>query len=194
MPYSHLLHTLFQRFINAVATLLLVLLIGFVLNKNRVGDPVERLYRIENNTSGLNPNPVLYEYYRHKLGLDLPLFYASFSKKDAFQWHGTQNQLHRWLSQYTSLNLGVSYVDGMPILQKLGSPLFISLSLTFLSLFVAYFLAIPMGIWSALHEGKREEKALTFLLMLLHAVPIFGFGTLFLLLFSKVGFSLLPIL
>jgi peptide/nickel transport system permease protein len=63
--------------------------------------------------------------FRHRLGLDEPLFYVTHTSTQPanWQWHGTRNQYHTWLVGLVHGQLGTSYRDGQPITALLGAAL-----------------------------------------------------------------------
>lgn len=72
-----------KRILWAVPTVLVITLIGFVLLSNSPGDPVDKLVP-QTSSSGSSTATAQVQaqkaYWRHELGLDLPLFYFSLSK------------------------------------------------------------------------------------------------------------------
>ena len=58
------------------------------------------------------------------------------------------------------LNFGVSHLDKRPVLEKVLSKLKYSLSLAVTSVFLAYLISLPLGIWSAVNENSTSPIAL----------------------------------
>jgi peptide/nickel transport system permease protein len=82
------------------------------------------------------------------------------------------------------LDFGVSLATREPVMASLLSKLKYSVSLSILSLLLAYALAIPLGIFSAVRRGTRADRALTLGLFMLYSLPSFFVATLLLLFFS----------
>ena len=78
------------------------------------------------------------------------------------------------------LDFGVSLVTRQPVLATLLSKLRYSLSLSVVSLVLAYLIAIPLGIFSAVRRDTRADRALTVTLFMLYSLPSFFVATLLL--------------
>jgi peptide/nickel transport system permease protein len=76
--------------------------------------------------------------FRHRLGLDKPLFYVTYAstQPSAWHWHGTHNQYHNWLVGLVHGQLGTSYRDGQPISVLLRAALAYTIPLAVLALVV----------------------------------------------------------
>jgi peptide/nickel transport system permease protein len=83
------------------------------------------------------------------------------------------------------LDFGVSLVSREPVLQTLVSKLKYSLTLSVGSLLLAYLIAIPLGIVSAVKKGTRLDASLTSFLFMLYSLPSFFVATLLLVTLSK---------
>lgn len=91
------------------------------------------------------------------------------------------------------LDFGVSTVDRRPVMDTVISKLKYSLTLSTLSLILAYLVAVPIGIWSAVRQGTRRDAVTTVLLFILYSLPTFFTGTVLLKLFTEgEPFSLFP--
>ncbi len=82
------------------------------------------------------------------------------------------------------LDFGVSLTSREPVVRTLVSKLKYSLSLSVGSLLLAYALAIPLGIFSAVKKGTRADRIVTTLLFMLYSLPSFFVATLLLYFFS----------
>ncbi len=82
------------------------------------------------------------------------------------------------------LDLGVSNLDRQPITDKITSKLKYSLTLGLGTIMLVYFLAVPLGIFSAVKQGTRADQVLTVVLFMLYSLPTFFVGTLLLALLS----------
>jgi peptide/nickel transport system permease protein len=83
------------------------------------------------------------------------------------------------------LDFGVSIATREPVLSTLVSKLRYSLSLSVLSLLLAYAISIPLGILSAVRRGTSSDRALTTVLFMLYSLPSFFVATLLLYLVSE---------
>lgn len=106
-----------------------------------------------------------------------------------FQWHGLDNQYHFWLSRLISGDLGLSYTDKRPVTNKIKDSIFWTLVLNGLSLFWAFLLAIPIGVYAALHKGKRFDSVSSTLLFVLYSLPRFWVATLLVVFFTTAEYG-----
>jgi peptide/nickel transport system permease protein len=83
------------------------------------------------------------------------------------------------------LDFGISLATRAPVMATLLSKLKYSLSLSVVSLLLAYALAIPMGIFSAVKRNTRADRVLTTTLFMLYSLPSFFVATLLLFFFSE---------
>jgi peptide/nickel transport system permease protein len=90
----------------------------------------------------------------------------------------TETQYAKWLGRVVTLSFGVSQRDGRPITRKLAERLPTTLLLSLLSVALAYGLAIPLGILSALRRGSRSDRVVTLILFVLYSLPVFWTATL----------------
>jgi peptide/nickel transport system permease protein len=82
------------------------------------------------------------------------------------------------------LDFGVSLTSREPVVKTLLSKLKYSLTLSVGSLLLAYLIAVPLGIFSAVKKGTRIDRALTLSLFMLYSLPSFFVATLLLYFFS----------
>jgi peptide/nickel transport system permease protein len=83
------------------------------------------------------------------------------------------------------LDFGVSLVSREPVLTTLVGKLRYSLALSVGSLLLAYVIAIPLGIFSAVRKDSRTDRALTLALFMLYSLPSFFVATLLLYFLSE---------
>ena len=102
-----------------------------------------------------------------------------------FSWYGLDNQYHHWISGCLKGDFGVSYRDGRAVGEKVRSGLRWTLWLNLLSIFLAYMLSIPLGVYMAVYRNRIFDRLSRFVLFLLYALPAFWIGTLLLLAFAN---------
>ncbi len=85
----------------------------------------------------------------------------------------TETQYAKWLKRLFTLDFDRSSRDNLPIRQKLGERLKVTLTLALLSLMVSYFIAIPLGVYSAVRQYSKVDRTLTVLLFMLYSLPSF---------------------
>lgn len=83
------------------------------------------------------------------------------------------------------LDFGVSVLDRRPIFEKVQEKLKYSVSLSLTSVLLAYLVAVPIGVWSAVKSGSRSDTVITVGLFVLYSLPTFFTGTVLLKLFSQ---------
>lgn len=107
-----------------------------------------------------------------QLGLDRPVYVQYFS----------------WLGQLLQGNLGFSYRTYRSVSEMIGERLGNTLLLTFSSLFLAYLVAIPIGIHSARNPYSTSDFVSAAGALIVMALPGFFVGMFFIYLFSaKLG-------
>lgn len=109
-------------------------------------------------------------------------------------WHGIKNQYHTWLfgdkpwfssdnGNYTSAgfvrgDFGISYQDKRPVSSVLWDAISWTFWISLVSIILAYLLAIPFGVNSAINKGTRKDKIITTTLFVLYSLPSFWVGTM----------------
>jgi len=107
-------------------------------------------------------------------------------------FYGFQNQYHVWLfgnnKQRKGLlrgDFGISYIDSQPIQDKIWQKVGISFTLSLISIFLAYLISIPIGIYSAYKKDSVADKGMSLILFILYSMPSFFVATLLLLQFAN---------
>ena len=85
----------------------------------------------------------------------------------------TETRYGKWLKRIVSGELGVSLVDGEPILSKLRARAPMTLWLCALATLVSWTLAVPIGAIGAWWRGGAFDVATSAALFLLYAIPTF---------------------
>ena len=96
----------------------------------------------------------------------------------AIYWYGWDNQYHKWFSNFLKGDFGVSKKDGQPIAQKLWPAIKLTLLINALAIFFAYFIAIPIGVYTASRSGSTLDKATSVVLFMLYSLPSFWVATM----------------
>lgn len=144
----------------AVVTLALLVTCVF-LGLHLTGDPATLIL-------GFEATPDDVAAFKLARGLDLPM-YAQY-------W--------RYLGDLLRLDLGHSYVTGLPAIEVFIKAMGPTLHLMLPTALVTLLVGIPLGIVAALHSGTRLDRGLLFVSVLGFAVPNFFFGLLLILFFS----------
>jgi peptide/nickel transport system permease protein len=132
---------------------------------------------------------------RHRLGLDLPVFYFTRAAGPPvrWQWHGPANQYHRWVVALLHGDLGYSYRDGQAVATLLGQAVAYSLPLAGSAAVLAVGLALGLGLYLA-HAPTGWLRQFFFALLAgWQVTPLFLLALSLLLLFANPDFiNILP--
>lgn len=150
-----------RRIAYSMVVLIGVLIAVFALVQLVPGDPV----RI---ALGTRYTPQAYDALRAASGLDRPLF------SQFFAYAG---------SAFTG-DLGVSFRNGDPVGEILLDRLPATVSLAAAGIVIALLIAVPAGIWSALHEGRVSDAIVRVVSQFGVSIPDFWMGILLIALFS----------
>lgn len=97
----------------------------------------------------------------------------------AFYWHGPDNQYHHWLTGFLFGKGEKSWVATDKFAsERIWEALPITLALSGTGLFLSYFLAIPLGVFSARRSGGRADRWLQNGLLAIWSMPIFWLASL----------------
>jgi peptide/nickel transport system permease protein len=162
-----------RRLIVAVAVLVLVTLIIFLVMRFLPGDPV-LLFISQDKYAQITPEELAAA--RHQFGVDRPLIVQYFD----------------WLGGLAHGNFGKSIFTGAPVTREIARALPISLHLGMLAWVFSHIIAVPAGVICAVRRGKWVDTVLTVLANIGITAPSFWVGVILIYVF---GFSLgwLPI-
>jgi peptide/nickel transport system permease protein len=166
-----------RRLLWGVVTLFFISLIIMALIRNMPGDPIA-LMMMGSDEKGRDRavSSIYFEKMRQNLGLDKPWYVGYFV----------------WLGNLLQGDLGRSLYDQKPvaerILERVGPTLYLSL----ISIFLAYLISIPLGLYCTARNGRWQEKSISAVLYALFSFPTFVMALYLLILFS-VKLDLLPL-
>jgi len=100
-----------------------------------------------------------------------------------FHWYGFRNQYHHWLVGFLHSDFGVSYQDMRPVRPIIWDAMKWTMGISFLSILLAYFIAVPLGVGAAVRKGSRGERITTTGLFMLYSLPNFWIATLLIIFF-----------
>ncbi|MET0456089.1 MAG: ABC transporter permease [Mycobacterium sp.] len=150
-----------RRVAYSLVVLVGVLILVFALVQLVPGDPV----RI---ALGTRYTPEAYDALRAASGLDQPLI----------------SQFFGYAGSALTGDLGVSFRNGDPVTGILLDRLPATVSLAAAGIVIALIIAVPAGIWSALHEGKVSDAIVRVTSQFGVSIPDFWMGILLIALFS----------
>ena len=152
-----------KRLIGSAVVLLGVLVVVFALIQLVPGDPVRLAL-------GTRYTEEAYQALRAASGLNRPL----------------GEQFLSYVGGVLTGDLGVSFRNGQPVTVLLLERLPATLTLAIAGLLIALALALPAGIWSALHEGKVSDAIVRLGSQFGVSIPDFWMGILLIGLFSTI--------
>jgi peptide/nickel transport system permease protein len=85
----------------------------------------------------------------------------------------TETRYGKWLRRIVSGELGVSVVDGQPILAKLRARAPVTLALCTLAMLVSWLLAVPIGAIGGWSRGSLFDLGTSAVLFVMYAMPTF---------------------
>lgn len=164
---------LLRRLLSGVFTLWGITLITFFVIQLAPGDPAKV------QVSGLQDSKIsqeAYENLRRYYGLDKPVYV----------------QYGLWIKNLVTLDLGPSMSPGGGrVIDRLAPVLWPTMSVSLLSIFLAFIISVPIGILSAVRQGRPFDRIVSTLLYILYSVPSYVLGML-LILYVSVKWDLLP--
>ncbi len=150
-----------RRLILTIFILFSLSIVLFVAMHAIPGDIVEVML-------GIEATPESVAALKKAFGLDKPIYV----------------QYLKWLSKVVQGNLGDSLRTGRPILGEVLYRLPLTLQLTLYSMIISLFIAIPMGIASAVKQNSLFDHILRPISIVGLSVPTFWWGILFIILIS----------
>ncbi len=114
--------------------------------------------------------------------------YAQFSAGERLWGRLFETRFAKWMGRILTLDFGTSSYNSRPVMEMLLEALPITLLLSFLSLALAYAVAVPLGVHAALRQGSRLERIITLILFCLYSLPSFWVAMLLILLLGGVGY------
>jgi peptide/nickel transport system permease protein len=112
-------------------------------------------------------------------------------------YYGLDQPLHvqyvRWLKRMATLDFGDSFSpDGRPVAEKIKERIPITITINVLSMGLILLVAIPIGVYSAVHQGSLFDRVSTVAVFTGFSIPTFWLALLLMILFGvKLGW--LPI-
>lgn len=155
-----------------LVTLWGITLITYGVIRLAPGDPAKlQVYSIQDKRVSADMYKRLSEYY----GLNEPVY----------------KQYFKWLGRLATGNLGQSFADGLPVSRKIANAFWPTVTVAAISLFVAFLISVPIGVYSAARQNGPFDKTVSTILYMLYSVPSYVMGMLLILYFG-VKLDLLP--
>ncbi len=111
-----------------------------------------------------------------------------------FTWHGFNNQYHHWISNFLIGDFGTTDKTGRAVSERIKTSVFYTFMINIVAVFLAFGIAIPLGVKAATKEGERFDKITTILLYGFYSLPSFWVATLLILFFCspEYGMNIFP--
>ncbi len=152
-----------RRLLAMVPMLFLISIVCFIIIQLPPGDFMTSL-QAQAASSGSGADQAAMDNLRHQYGLDQPK-YVRYLK---------------WIAGFPRGDFGYSFEWKRPVRELLAGRLAFTVLLSALSLVIMYVIAVPVGIYSAIHKYSAADHALTFLGFLGLSVPDFLLGLVYL--------------
>ena len=159
---------LLRRVTSLLVTLVLASIVVFAMMEIVPGDPAQLML-------GLNATEDALQNLREQMGLDQPL----------------PTRYWNWVSGMIGGDFGISYTYNVPVRELIGERLVVSLPLAIIALLLSTAVAIPVGLYAALHRGKVADTASMAVAQIGIAMPNFWFALLLVYVFA-VMLKLVP--
>ena len=101
-------------------------------------------------------------------------------------------QYFNWLNRFVRFDFGRSFADDRPVTDKILERIPLTLAINIISLILIFFLAIPIGVKSAVRPGSLFDKSSTAFVFIFFALPGFWLA-LILMNWFGVQLRLLPV-
>lgn len=94
-------------------------------------------------------------------------------------------QYWMWVSRLAKLDFGNSFSpDGRPVIDKIMERLPITVTINLIALIIVYMIALPLGVYAAVHRGSFFDKGTTIFVFTGFATPTFWLALLLMMLFG----------
>ena len=155
--------TLIQKLIAMILTLLAVAFLVFLAFTVIPGDPATARL-------GTEATPERVEALREEMGLNRP-FLVRFGE---------------WALGMLRGDMGTSYSYSMPVTEMVADKIPITLTLTLMAFLIMLVLSIPLGLYTAKHEGSPVDMCIMSVNQIIMAIPPFFSGILITLIFGLI--------
>ena len=161
-----------RRLVFGLITLWGITVITFAVIQLAPGDPAE--LQLASMSDG-RVSEEAYERLRAYYNLDKPVVV----------------QYLLWVGRLLRGDFGRSFHDGVRVIDKVGDAIWPTLSVALLATLLTYIIALPVGIFSAMRQGRPFDRISGVLFYILYAIPSYVIGML-LILYIGVNLDLLP--
>jgi peptide/nickel transport system permease protein len=154
-----------KRLLIMLPTLLLIMAVGFFIMQLPANDYVSR-YVAQQGQMGNTTAALQEDMLRQQFGLDKPPVERFFS----------------WIGNFLKGDFGKSFVDSRPVSTIILERLPVTLAISFMAFIASWGIGIPLGVYSATHQYKPGDVALTTVSFIGIGLPDFLLALFFLVL------------
>lgn len=151
-----------NRLLSVILTLFLITLVTFAITNILPGDVAMMIM-------GTQSNPEALAGLRESLGLNDPLLV----------------QYGRWIGGMLTGDWGDSLIFKKPIAELLAQKITASAIIVVMSMTIALALAVPLGVWAAIHRDKWQDTTASSASLLGVSLPDFFWGIVMILVFAR---------
>lgn len=108
----------------------------------------------------------------------------------AIHWYGAENRYHNWLASILTGDFGKSLKDGREVSAKIRDAVNWTLTLSITAIVLAYLLSVPIGVYSAVHQGSKADRILSIFLFGLDSMPNFWMASLLIIFFTTPDYGM----
>ncbi len=152
-----------KKIVMMAATLAVVSFLVFLSFSLMSGDPATSML-------GTQATPEKVEALREEMGLNDPFF----------------TQYFRWASAFLKGDMGTSYSYKIPVDTMITDKVPVTLTLTLMAFVMMVVVSIPLGIYTAKHEGGLIDRVIYIINQVTMAIPPFFAGILITFLFGRI--------
>jgi len=154
-----------KRLLIMLPTLLLIMAVGFFIMQLPANDYVSR-YVAQQGQMGNTTAALQEDMLRQQFGLDKPPLERFFN----------------WIGNFLRGDLGKSFVDSRPVSTIILERLPVTLAISLMAFIASWGIGIPLGVYSATHQYKPGDVALTTVSFIGIGLPDFLLALFFLVL------------
>ena len=152
-----------RKILTTILTLLAVTFFVFLSFHVISGDPASSML-------GTEATPQKAAALREELGLNDPVLV----------------QYGRWAAGFLHGDMGTSYSYRMPVAGMVANKIPVTITLTLMAFVLMVVISIPLGIYTAKHEGSVVDRVIYIINQIIMAIPPFFSGILITLLFGRI--------
>ena len=152
-----------RKILTTILTLLAVTFFVFLSFHVISGDPASSML-------GTEATPQKVAALREELGLNDPVLV----------------QYGRWAAGFLHGDMGTSYSYRMPVAGMVANKIPVTITLTLMAFVLMVVISIPLGIYTAKHEGSVVDRVIYIINQIIMAIPPFFSGILITLIFGRI--------